>query len=139
MSTVIYSPYIRPYQVLPLQAIVELGVMAIKGIGYPPKLQLYWSLTIRFLVSYLGHSFGWGFLNPLKGCNWCILHPQPTGLTVVWIIKIYLISILILYEGKSKNDNLISILILYEGKSKNDNLISILILYEVKSKNNAFL
>ena len=38
--------------------------------------------NIRFsLVSYLGHSLWRGRgLNPLQGCSWCILQPQPTGL-----------------------------------------------------------
>ena len=35
------------FQVLPLWASVDLGVMAMKGALHSPKLLLYWSLTIR--------------------------------------------------------------------------------------------
>ena len=36
-------------QVLPLQANVDLGTMAMKGYSHPPKLQHFWNLTIRLL------------------------------------------------------------------------------------------
>ena len=38
---------IWPYQVQPLQAKVDLGVMAMKGYPASPKLLHYWNLTIR--------------------------------------------------------------------------------------------
>ena len=47
-----------PYQVLPLRDSMDLGVMAMKGYSSFPKLQHYWSLNIRFFVSYQGHSLG---------------------------------------------------------------------------------
>ena len=36
------------------------------------------------LVSYPGHSFGWG-LTPLQRCSQCILQSQPTGQIFTWI------------------------------------------------------
>ena len=50
-----------------------------KGIPYSPKLQYYWSLTIR-LFSVISTTLAEGCFTPLQRCNRCILQPQPTGL-----------------------------------------------------------
>ena len=46
--SVLFDPLIGPYQVLPLQARVDLGVMAMKDTLHFPKLQHYWSLSNRW-------------------------------------------------------------------------------------------
>ena len=46
---------------------------------HSPKLQYYWSLTIKWFSVIDRTLFGWG-LTPLQKCTWCILEPQPTGL-----------------------------------------------------------
>ena len=44
---VLFNPLIGLYQVLPIWARVDRAVMAMKGLSKLPKLQHYWSLTIR--------------------------------------------------------------------------------------------
>ena len=55
-SLVLFDPFKELYQVLPLQARVDLGVMTL-------KLQHYWNLTIRLFIVISGHS--WGVVLPL--------------------------------------------------------------------------
>ena len=54
---VLFNPLIRPFQVLPLRARVNLEAMAIKVTPHSPKLKYYWNLTI-ILLSYPGNSLG---------------------------------------------------------------------------------
>ena len=44
---VLFDPWIRPYQVLPFRARVDLRAMAMKGTRHSPNFQHYWNLTIR--------------------------------------------------------------------------------------------
>ena len=55
-QTVLFDPYMKPYQVLPLPVREDLGAMAIKGYSKLLKLQYHWGFNIRYLVSYTGHS-----------------------------------------------------------------------------------
>ena len=57
---------------LPLQARVDLGVMAMKGYSAFPKAQA--------LLETHHHMGGGGDLTLLQRCSWCILQPQPTEL-----------------------------------------------------------
>ena len=63
-QTILLHPYIGPYQVLLLRARVGQGVMAMKGYTYTPKIQHYWSLTIRLsvIIRTLVGVGGWWFL-----------------------------------------------------------------------------
>ena len=74
-SLVLFDPKTGPYQVLPIQARVNLGAMAMKGCTAFPKLTV--DSSSEYLVSYTGHSLGVGII-PLKSCSLCILQPQPT-------------------------------------------------------------
>ena len=51
-----------------------------RGTLHSPKLQHYWSLTIRLFNVISGHSLVVGGLTPLPRCNRCILQPRLTGL-----------------------------------------------------------
>ena len=63
---------------LPLQARVDLGVMAIHSPLHSPKLQHYWSLTIR-LFNVKIQDTRWRSLTHLQRCSQCILQPPLTG------------------------------------------------------------
>ena len=70
MPLVLFNPQIGPYQVLPRQARVDLGAMAIKGYSvFSPS---------DWLVSYTENSLG--VILPLcRGAVSEILQPQSTG------------------------------------------------------------
>ena len=58
-SLVLFDPYIGPYQVLPLQARVDLGAMAMKGLSaFPQSSGITGTLPSRCLVLYPGYSLG---------------------------------------------------------------------------------
>ena len=61
-SLVLIDPMIESYSVQPLRVRVNLGTMAIKGNLHSPKLQHYWILAIRLLVSYRGQSLEESYL-----------------------------------------------------------------------------
>ena len=64
------------YQVLPHQARVDLGAMAMKRYSALPQNSIITGASLSdCLMSYTGHS-------PLQKCNWCILPPQPIGLAL---------------------------------------------------------
>ena len=69
-----------PYQVLSLQAIVDLRVMATKGYSAFPRAPAGISPS-DCLVSYPEHTLG--SFTPLQRCSRYILQPQPTGLDVL--------------------------------------------------------
>ena len=69
--SVLFDNYIGLYQVLPLQAKINLGAIVMNE--YSTKLQHYWSLTVR-LFNVISRPLIGGF------CSQCILQPQPTGL-----------------------------------------------------------
>ena len=69
-------------QVLPLQARVDLGVMAIKGYSAFPKAP---ALLEPHILSYPGQSLGGG-LTPLQRSSWCILQTQLTGQNWVLVV-----------------------------------------------------
>ena len=75
---------------LPFRAEVDLGAIVIKRCFlHSAKLLHYWSLTIRLLVSYPGHSLG-EFYPSAEICR-CILYPQLTEPEFVYIyIYIYI-------------------------------------------------
>ena len=51
-----------------------------KGTLHSPKLQYYWSLTIRlFRLIFRTFVMAVGVLHPLQRSSRCILQPQPTG------------------------------------------------------------
>ena len=64
---------------LPLQARVDLEVMAMKGYLHSPKLQHYWNLAIR-LFSVIFRTLEGGVLLFCKDAVSISLQPQPTGL-----------------------------------------------------------
>ena len=64
---------------LPLQTSVDQGAMATKG--YSPKLQRYWSLTIR-LFDVISRTLVAGVLSLLQSCCRCILHPEQNGTNI---------------------------------------------------------
>ena len=77
-SSVLFDPYIGPYQVLPPQARVDQGAMAMKGYNALSQSSSITGISLSdCLVSYLGHSSG--NLNPLQRSSRCILQPLPTG------------------------------------------------------------
>ena len=73
MQSVLFNPYIGPSHLQPLRARVELRAIVIKAYSAMPKFQHYWNLTINYLVSYPGLS--WGGLTPLQRYSQCNLQP----------------------------------------------------------------
>ena len=72
-----------PYQVLPLRAKVDLGVMAIKGYSAFPKAPELLEPHHQ-IVSGHTQDTRWGDLTPLQRSSWCILQLQPTGQIGRW-------------------------------------------------------
>ena len=85
----VYS--IWSYQVLPLQARVDPGTMAIKKYSTIPKSPQSPNLTIRwFNVISRTLVGGWVVFTPLQRCSQCILQPQPTGLYIFCVFVPFL-------------------------------------------------
>ena len=64
---------------LPLRTTADLRVMAIKGYPHSPKLQNFWSLTIRLFRVITGDSLGYSYRSAEKQsvysaapANWAI-------------------------------------------------------------------
>ena len=77
MLLVLFNPYIGPYQVLPLQARMDLGVMAMKEYStsqVPALLKPHHQIVCHIQDTRWG-----GGLIPLQRSSRCILQPQPTG------------------------------------------------------------
>ena len=77
-QAVLFDPYIGPYQVLPLQARVDLGVMAMKGYStFPQSSSITGTSPSDCFVSYSRTLvMGWWWvLLPLQRCSRCILQP----------------------------------------------------------------
>ena len=68
-----------PYKVLPLQASVDLGAMAMKGYTAFPKAPASLNFIIRLFSAISRTMVAGGVLTPLQKCSRCILNPQPTG------------------------------------------------------------
>ena len=80
MPSVIFDLKIGPYQVLPFQARVNQGVMAMKENSTIPKSP---GLKLRhqmFKCQFEGTRCGSGGVNPLQRFSSSILQPQPTGM-----------------------------------------------------------
>ena len=56
---------------------MDQGAMAIKCTLHSPKLQHYWSFTIR-LFNVISRTLVGGCLAPLQRCIWCILQTHST-------------------------------------------------------------
>ena len=76
----LFDPKVRPYQMLPLRARVDLGAMSINKI--PALLEPHHQIFSCHM-----QNTRWGSLTILQRCSWCILQPQLTGPKVVnvWI------------------------------------------------------
>ena len=66
---------------LPFQARVDLGAMAMKGAPYSLKSQHYLNHTIKLFSVISRTLIGRGGVTPLQRYSQCILQPQPTGQT----------------------------------------------------------
>ena len=77
----------RPNKVLPLQARVDVGAIAMKGLLRIPKSS---SITETSpsdcLFSY--QDMRWGSLTSLTKWSWCILQPQATGPLVGAVLRL---------------------------------------------------
>ena len=72
--TVRSEPWIGPYQVLPLRAILDLGVMAMKGVFcVPQSSSLTGSSPSDCLMLYAGDSLLAGGVSSRQRCSRCIL------------------------------------------------------------------
>ena len=61
MQLVLFKLLIGPYHVLPFWARVDLEAMAMKGVLHiPPSSSIIGTPPSDWLVSYPGHSWGWG-------------------------------------------------------------------------------
>ena len=80
MLLVLFNPYIGPYQVLPLRARVDLGVMAMKGYSAFPKAPVLLEPHHQIVLCHIQDT-RWRDLTPLQRCSQCMLQLQPTGQT----------------------------------------------------------
>ena len=76
-QTVLFDPLIGPYQVLPLRARVDPGVMARKSTPHSTKLQHYWNFTIK-LLSVISRTLVGGGTIPQQRSSWYSQQSQLT-------------------------------------------------------------
>ena len=65
-----------------------------RGTPHDPKLQHYLSLTIRLFNVISRTLIGWG-LSPLPRCNRSILLPKPTGLSILWYLRYWGLTLIL--------------------------------------------
>ena len=82
------------YQVLPLQARVDLGVIALKGYSAFPKAPVLLEPHHQIVYCHIQDT-RWGSLTPLLRSSLCILQPQPTG-------QIYMCVLMYIFTIKTK-------------------------------------
>ena len=67
MLLILFNPYIGPYQMLPRQARVDLGAMAMKELCIPQDSSITGTSPSDCLVSSPGHMFGGRVLPLCRG------------------------------------------------------------------------
>ena len=97
MQLVLFDPLIGPYQVLPFQASVNLGAMAMKGCSAFPKPQHHWNLTIR-LLSVISRTLvrGGSYLSAVVQSVYSTAQPTGQGTNVpssgLWGTKLVMLN-----------------------------------------------
>ena len=75
MQLVLFNQYIGPYQVLPFQARVDLGAMAMKGYSAFPKVPASLEPHHQIVYCHIQETHWGRGLTPLQRCSWCTLQP----------------------------------------------------------------
>ena len=114
-QTVLFDPYIGPYQVLPFQAWVDLVAIAMKGYSAFPKAPVLLEPHHQIIKSYLGHLLWVG--TSMQRWSWCILQPQTTGLGKMSKVK-----------EKARLNSIVYQVITQEKKKDNLKLVKCLLL-----------